>query len=88
VELSFIEIINDFIIKIEMRADTIKLLLEIAFGFIVIIVIIAYTDRISYLSIENKVQRQTIIRLNDYISKMDTLHEKCFRVNEFKKNKK
>jgi hypothetical protein len=32
-------------------------------------------------------QKQTIERLNNQLSKMDTLHDECFKVSEIRKNK-
>jgi hypothetical protein len=36
---------------------------------------------------ENITQKQTIERLNNQLSKMDTLHDECFKVSEIRKNK-
>jgi hypothetical protein len=32
-------------------------------------------------------QKQTIERLNNQLSKMDTLHDDCFKISEIRKNK-
>lgn len=35
-----------------------------------------------------ELQKQTIYRLNNQLSKMDTLHDECFKVSEIQKLKK
>lgn len=46
------------------------------------------TDKEENLKQTIELQKQTIYRLNNQLSKMDTLHDQCFKVSEIQKLKK